>query len=138
MENDCIFCKIIKGEILSSKVYEDNDFLVFMDIYPIARGHTLIIPKYHCRNALDTPAEIGAKLYPLITKISNAVKKSYNADGIMVMQFNEPSAGQEVYHSHVHIIPRYENDKLNINIPPRLKVDIEDIIKDSEKIKQSL
>ncbi len=138
MDNECIFCKIVKGEIPSSRVYEDDNFYVFMDIYPIVRGHTLIIPKAHCRNALDTPYETGAGFYPLITKISNAVKNAYKADGIMVMQFNEPSAGQEVFHSHVHIIPRYENDNLSIKIPPRLKVDINEIIKDGEKIKQSL
>ncbi len=138
MSNDCIFCKIINGDIPSSKVYEDDKFYVFMDIYPIVRGHTLVIPKHHCRNILDTPEEIGADFYPLLTKISNAVKKAYNADGIMVMQFNEPAAGQEVYHSHVHILPRYEHDNKNIGIPQRLKVNIDDINEDCIKIKNSL
>ncbi|MDE7169234.1 MAG: HIT family protein [Mucispirillum sp.] len=138
MNENCIFCKIVKGEIPSSKVYEDDDILAFMDINPIARGHTLVIPKAHCRNALDTPAETGVKIYPAVTKIANAVKKAYNADGINIMQFNEPAAGQEVYHSHIHIIPRYENDQLGIVMPARVKAAMEEIFSDAEKIKGAL
>lgn len=138
MNENCIFCKIVKGEIPSSKVYEDDDILAFMDINPIARGHTLVIPKAHCRNALDTSAETGAKIYPAVTKIANAVKKAYNADGINIMQFNEPAAGQEVYHSHIHIIPRYENDQLGIVMPARMKAAMEEIFSDAEKIKGAL
>lgn len=136
MSEECIFCKIVKGEIPSIKIYEDNDFLVFMDIFPIVKGHSLIIPKEHYRNALDTPEHIGAKMYPLITKIANSVKKAYNADGIGIMQFNEPAAGQEVFHSHVHILPRFKDDNVKISIPQRLKLDMEEIKAEAEKIKK--
>lgn len=133
--SDCIFCKIIAGDIPSAKVYEDGDFLAFMDIAPIAVGHTLIIPKTHCRNALDTPPDAAAGFYPVIVKVANAVKKAYNADGVNIMQFNEPSAGQEVFHSHIHIIPRYEGDGLGIKVPPRLKLETGDIAAAAEKIR---
>ena len=131
----CIFCKIIAGEIPSAKVYEDEKFLAFMDIAPIALGHTLVIPKFHCRNALDTPSDVASGFYPVIVKVANAVKKAYEADGINIMQFNEPSAGQEVFHSHVHIIPRHEGDGLGIKVPPRLKVSPDDISLAAEKIR---
>lgn len=133
----CIFCKISAGELPSFKIYEDDDFLAFMDIAPLALGHTLIIPKLHCRNALDTPPEIASKFYPVIVKVANAVKKGYNAEGINIMQFNEPSAGQEVFHSHVHIVPRYENDNLGIKIPPRLQLSMDEIGTEAEKIKKA-
>lgn len=134
---DCIFCMISQETLPSCKVYEDSDFLAFMDIAPISVGHTLIIPKAHCRNALDTPPETAAGFYPVIVKVANAVKKAYNADGINIMQFNEPAAGQEVFHSHVHIIPRYNNDGLGIKVPIRLEMTIDEIQNEAEKIKKS-
>ena len=132
---DCIFCKIIEGKIPSAKIYEDDNFIAFMDIAPIARGHCLVIPKHHCRNVLDTPDYVAEKFYPVIVKISRMVKKAFNADGVNIMQFNEPSAGQEVFHAHVHIIPRYENDNLGIKMPSRLNVTISDIQEDAMRIK---
>ncbi len=108
-----------------------------MDIAPIALGHTLVIPKAHCRNALDTPPDVARGFYPVIVKVANAVKKAYNADGVNIMQFNEPSAGQEVFHSHVHIIPRREGDGLGIKVPARLKVGAEDIASAAEKIRSA-
>ena len=88
MDNNCIFCKIINGEIPSAKVYEDEEFLGFMDINPAVRDHTLVIPKYHCRNILDTPENVGKNFYNVISKVSNAVKKAFNAEGIYVFQQN--------------------------------------------------
>lgn len=137
MENDCIFCKIIAGEIPSAKVYEDEEFLAFMDINPAVRGHTLVIPKYHCRNILDTPENVGKNFYNVISKVSNAVKKAFNAEGIYVFQQNENAAGQEVFHSHVHIVPRYKGDDFGKFSPPRLKVEMADIASDGEKIRNS-
>jgi len=107
---DCIFCKIIAGEIPSSKVYEDEDFIAFLDIQPNNFGHTLLVPKKHFVNVYDTSEEVGSKIYPLLTKISNAVKKATGCDGINIIQNNEADAGQVVFHSHIHIIPRYKDD----------------------------
>ena len=135
---NCIFCKIVDGEIPSAKVFEDDCFLAFMDINPIAPGHTLIIPKAHCRNALDTPLNVAERFYPVIIKVANAVKRAMGADGINIMQFNEPAAGQEVFHSHVHIIPRYENDNLGITVPARLKPTMQEIGDVAAKISREL
>ncbi len=136
METDCIFCKIIAGECPSCKIYEDDNFLAFMDINPAVRGHTLIIPKYHCRNLLDTPDNIGIGFYPILKKVALAVKTAFDAGGIYMFQQNEPASGQEVFHSHVHIIPRYKNDDFGKHIPQRLKVAISAIAEDAEKIKK--
>ena len=138
MSADCIFCKITAGEIPAAKVYEDDNFIAFMDIFPIARGHTLVIPKIHCENALDTPLSISEKLYPLVIKIAGGIKKSFNADGINIIQNNGAAAGQEVFHSHIHIIPRYSNDELKISPPRRLKLSSEDISSDAQKIKDTM
>lgn len=135
---DCIFCKIVKGEIPSSKVYEDDMFIAFMDIAPIAMGHTLIVPKAHCRNIFDMPDEVAAKYYTVTQKVAKAVRSAYNADGANIMQFNEPCAGQEVFHSHIHIIPRYNDDGMKVSVPPRLNVAMSDIIKSAELIRLNI
>lgn len=101
-----IFAKILRREISSHKVYEDADALVIMDAMPQSRGHTLIIPKAHSRNLLDADPEILARVAPLVQKIARAVKEAFAADGVTVMQFNEPASGQTVLHLHFHVIPR--------------------------------
>lgn len=103
-----IFAKILAGDIPAHKVYEDDNALVMMDIFPQSRGHTLIVPKAASRNLLDAdPAALSA-LMPLVQRVANAVKAATNADGIRLAQFNEPSAGQTVFHLHFHLIPAYE------------------------------
>lgn len=109
---DCIFCKIISGEIPSSKVYEDEDFLAILDIRPVNHGHTLLIPKKHFVNIFDTDDDIARKIYPVLIKISKGIKEGLLADGINIIQNNEKYAGQEVFHSHIHIIPRFREDSL--------------------------
>ena len=101
-----IFAKILRREIPSHKVYEDADALVIMDAMPQSRGHTLIIPKAHSRNLLDADPEILARVAPLVQNIARAVKEAFAADGVTVMQFNEPASGQTVFHLHFHVIPR--------------------------------
>lgn len=108
--NDCVFCKIIKGEIPSDKIYEDDNFFAFLDINPVNFGHTLLIPKGHSENLYDLPDEILKKTAPLIKKIAIAVKKSVNADGINIVMNNDSAAGQVVTHAHFHIVPRFAND----------------------------
>ncbi len=108
--DDCIFCKIIKGEIPCSKVYEDDNVLAFLDIAPNNKGHSLVLPKKHYRNILDTPDDILQELIKAIKKVSNAVKEGVDAEGVNVIINNEPAAGQIVFHLHAHIIPRFEND----------------------------
>jgi histidine triad (HIT) family protein len=103
-----IFAKILRGEIPAHKVYEDDEALVFMDVMPQAPGHTLIVPKAPCRNILDADPQVLAKLAPLVQRVACAVKTAFEADGVTVVQFNEPASGQTVFHLHFHVIPRHE------------------------------
>lgn len=114
MANDCIFCKIIKGEIPSSKIYEDSDVLAFLDLFPVHKGHALVIPKEHHETLLDVPDELLKKLIVAVKKVMAAVKKGVNADGISLSMSNYKAAGQVVPHAHFHIMPRYENDGLKL------------------------
>ena len=103
-----IFAKILRGEVPSHKVYEDADTLVFMDVMPQAPGHTLIVPKAPSRNALDADPKVLARVAPVVQRIARAVKGAFAADGVTVLQFNEPASGQTVFHLHYHVIPRHE------------------------------
>ncbi|MGX8014079.1 HIT family protein [Mesorhizobium sp. ORM8.1] len=103
-----IFAKILRGEIPSHRVYEDDAVVAFMDVMPQGPGHTLVVPKAPSRNLLDAdPATLGP-LFAVAQKVAVAVKKAFNADGVTLMQFNEPASGQTVYHLHVHVIPRFD------------------------------
>ena len=107
-----IFAKILRGEVPSHKVYEDEATLVIMDVMPQADGHVLVIPKAPSRNLLDAdPATLGA-LMAVVQKVAVAVKAAFGADGVVVKQFNEGAAGQTVFHLHVHVIPRKEGTEL--------------------------
>lgn len=107
-DDNNVFAKILRGEIPSHKVYEDADTLVFMDVMPQAPGHTLIVPKQASRNLLDADPQVLAKLAPIVQRIACAVKSAFEADGVTVVQFNEPASGQTVFHLHYHVIPRHE------------------------------
>ena len=108
-----IFGKILRGELPSHKVYENEHALVTMDIFPQSRGHVLVIPKAPSRNLLDAdPATLSA-LLPLIQKVAKAVQDETGADGIRLAQFNEAVAGQTVFHLHFHIIPAYADESLH-------------------------
>ena len=107
-DDDNIFAKILRGEIPCHKVYEDEVALAFMDVMPQGDGHTLVIPKKaKARNLLDMDADEIAALMPRVQKVARAVKAAFEADGIMLIQYNEAAAGQTVFHPHVHVIPRF-------------------------------
>lgn len=103
-----IFAKILRGEIPSHKVYEDQDTFAFMDVMPQGTGHTLVIPKAPSRNLLDADPQTLARVIPVVQKIAVAAREAFEADGVTLIQFNEPAAGQTVYHLHFHIIPRFD------------------------------
>ena len=109
---DCIFCEIISGNIPATKVYEDDQTLAFMDIAPANPGHVLVIPKRHHRNIFDIPPETAGKIMAVATKLANAIKAALNSDGLNLFQSNEAAAFQEVFHFHLHLIPRWEGDGL--------------------------
>lgn len=112
MSENCIFCKIVKKQAPSSVVYEDPQVLAFMDIRPVNEGHTLIIPKPHYEDIFNTPEELLAQTHKVTKKIAVAVKAAVKADGISIVQQNGAAAGQEVFHLHVHVIPRFEGKKM--------------------------
>jgi histidine triad (HIT) family protein len=111
-DSNNIFAKILRGEIPSHKVYEDAHTLAFMDVMPQAPGHVLVVPKAASRNLLDADPEALAQTIPVVQTIANAVKEAFDADGVFVCQFNEPAAGQTVFHLHFHVIPRHEDAAL--------------------------
>lgn len=113
-QDDCIFCKIANGDIPSASVYEDEDFRVILDIAPAAKGHALILPKNHYSNVWELGQKESEKVMALAAKISAAQKKALDCDGINLLQNNGEAAGQSVFHFHMHLIPRYENDGVEI------------------------
>lgn len=111
-EENNIFAKILKDEFPSVRVYEDDDVVAIMDVMPQAPGHVLVLPRAPSRNLLDADPAVLAKTIPVVQKLAKAVKKAFEADGVFVAQFNEPAAGQTVFHLHFHIIPRMEGQEL--------------------------
>ncbi|EIJ81957.1 histidine triad (HIT) protein [Bacillus methanolicus PB1] len=105
--SECIFCKIVNGEIPSAKVYENEHVLAFLDISQVTEGHTLVIPKIHKENVYELTPEIARNLFEVVPEISNAIKKAYNPAGMNLVNNNGETAGQTVFHYHIHIIPRY-------------------------------
>ncbi|MBC8218749.1 MAG: HIT family protein [Planctomycetes bacterium] len=110
--DDCVFCKIVAGEIPATRIYEDEAVLVFLDIGPISDGHTLVIPKQHFERLHDCPAELLGQLSSRLAKIANAVSAAMNCDGYNLLCNNGRAAGQLVEHLHFHIIPRNAGDGL--------------------------
>lgn len=113
-DNDCIFCKIAAGEIPSATLYEDDDFRVILDLGPASKGHALIIPKDHYRNLYDIDDETAAKAIILAKKMVNKMKDVLGCDGYNIVQNNEETAGQTVFHFHMHMIPRYKGDNVGL------------------------
>lgn len=109
---NCIFCKIARKEIPAEILYENDGFFAIVDISPNNFGHSLLIPKEHCENIYTCSDETLSRLGKEIQRLSVAVRKAVLADGINVHMNNEPASGQVIFHSHIHIIPRYENDGL--------------------------
>jgi histidine triad (HIT) family protein len=110
MVDDCIFCKLINGELPSFKVYEDDNAFAFMDIMPATKGHVLVIPKEHHETFLEIPSELMGKYMMAVQRVASAVVKAVGARGYKVESFNKYYAGQTVNHMHFHVIPRYEGD----------------------------
>ena len=134
-DNDNIFAKILRNEIPSERVYEDEQSLVIMDIMPRADGHVLVIPKTPARNVLDaTPAQLAACMAS-VQKMSNVLMKAFDAGGITIQQFNEVAGGQEVFHLHFHVLPRHAGVKLR---PPGNMEKPEVIKENAERIRAAL
>lgn len=109
MIEDCIFCKIIRGEIPSATIYEDEDFKVILDISPASRGHALILTKEHYANLYQLPEELAGKVMVLAGKLASHMTNKLHCDGFNLVQNNGQVAGQTVFHFHLHLIPRYKD-----------------------------
>ena len=136
-QDDCIFCKITRGEIPSFKVDENDVAFAFHDINPIAPGHTLVIPKHHAANIYETPPHASAAALAMVSRVADAVNRAMAPDGINILQANGPGAKQSVFHTHFHVIPRHMDDGLTMNwevIPG----DMDAIKAVAEKIKAAL
>ncbi|KQZ13716.1 HIT family hydrolase [Mesorhizobium sp. Root554] len=107
-----VFAKILRGELPAYKFYEDDATVAFMDLMPQGDGHALVVPKAPSRNLLDADPETLGALFKTVQKVAKALKSAFNADGVTIRQFNEPAAGQSVYHLHVHVLPRFEGIEL--------------------------
>lgn len=118
MAENCIFCKIANGEIPAATLYEDEDFRVILDLGPASKGHALILPKQHAADLFELPYEVAAKVLPLAKTIAARLKEGLGADGINLVQNNGKAAGQTVFHFHMHLIPRYQNDTVNVTWKP--------------------
>ena len=111
-ESSCVFCKIARKQASAALVYEDESVMAFLDIRPLSEGHTLVIPKEHYATIFEIPEELVAHLHRIVKRVALAVKKATEADGISIIQQNGKAAGQEIFHLHVHVIPRFEGQKL--------------------------
>ncbi|HBZ10116.1 MAG TPA: HIT family protein [Bacillus bacterium] len=106
--SNCIFCKIVSGELPSAKVFENEDILAFLDISQITKGHTLVIPKVHKKDIFEMDETTAGKLFSVVPRIAEAIKKEFGAKGMNLLNNNGSFAGQEVFHYHMHLIPRYD------------------------------
>lgn len=135
-DNDNVFAKILRGELPSERVYEDDQALAFMDVMPRADGHVLVIPKTPARNLLDADAKQLASCIVVVQTVSQAVLRAFGASGITLTQSNEPAGGQEVFHLHFHILPRHDGVRLR---RPDGKMEKPEVLKaNADKIRAAL
>jgi len=134
---DCIFCKIVSGQVPCTQVYEDEACLAFLDIGPISPGHTLLIPKKHYEAVMEMSAAEAAALFKPAAALAAAVKTALKADGINVLQNNGASAGQVVPHLHIHLIPRWPGDGLGFRWPAK-QADMTVLARQAEAIRANL
>lgn len=131
-----IFARILRGELPSYRVYEDDATVAFMDVMPQATGHALVLPKAPSRNLLDADPAVFASLFATVQKVAKAAKQAFDADGVLVSQFNEASAGQSVYHLHVHVIPCFEGVPLKPHTGEMEKPEV--LAANAEKLRAAL
>jgi histidine triad (HIT) family protein len=119
MADDCIFCKIVAGELPSEIVQEDEHTVAFMDLNPWTRGHALVVPRNHSRNLYAAPEEDLERASLAAKRLSLTMRDRLGADGVNLLICCEPAAWQTVFHLHIHVIPRYDDDPLQLPVRPR-------------------
>ena len=134
--DDCIFCRIVSGTARSHPVFEDEDTLAFMDLYPLSRGHVLVIPKPHWENLFETPAPALAAVMATAKRVAHAIRTTIAPPGLGVYQVNGRAAGQTVFHYHVHLIPRHGGVSLDIH--GRRRADRDSLAEAARQIRSGL
>ena len=134
---DCIFCKLAGGEIPTATLYEDDDFRVILDQGPATKGHALILPKKHYANIYELPEEVAARAMVLAKKMAGVMTEALKCDGFNLVQNNGTSAGQTVFHFHMHIIPRYEDGPCMVSWTPG-KAEPEELADTSRLIQEGM
>jgi histidine triad (HIT) family protein len=137
MKEDCIFCKIAGKQADATIVYEDAHTVAFLDIHPLNAGHTLVIPKRHYTNMLEMPPAEAGRVFVSVAKVMRGVESASAADGISIGQSNGKAASQEVFHMHVHIIPRYNHEMMS-GFPNRKTIQRSELDKIGEKIRRAI
>lgn len=127
MSKDCLFCKIIKGEIPCAKVYQDETVIAFLDIFPVSRGHMVVAPLEHFSTFLDFPEDRMKNYFTILQKLASQAKDNLKAEGINILQNNFEAAGQVVPHLHFHIIPRWASDGKLIVRQAKVKAEPQDL-----------
>jgi histidine triad (HIT) family protein len=117
-KEDCIFCKLANGEIPTNTIYEDEKFRVIFDANPMTKGHCLVIPKDHYDNVFNMEEKVAGEAFAVAAKIARAMKKTLPCEGMNILQNNGEVAGQTVFHFHIHVIPRYPEDKVQLGGEP--------------------
>ena len=117
-DNNCIFCKLANGEIPTNTLYGDDEFRVIFDVNPATKGHAIILPKEHYKDMFELPDETASKVYVLAKKMATVMKEKFGADGFNIVQNNAECAGQTVFHFHMHLIPRMNDDHVGITWNP--------------------
>ncbi len=135
-DDNNIFAKILRGEIPSAKVFENDDVLVFMDVMPQSTGHSLVVPKAPSRNLLDADPATLSNLIQTVQTVAKAAKTAFDADGISIMQYNETAGGQSVFHLHFHVLPRFDGVALKPHSGTMEKPEI--LAENAEKLRKAL
>lgn len=138
MDQECVFCRIVKGELPSCRIYEDEEALAFMDIAPIIKGHSLVIPKAHHNLIMETPPALLCKVVAVVQRVVRAQMEALDADGVNVHQANGRAAGQVVPHLHFHVIPRFLSDGHSWNWKPCKYSDIPEIQALADRIRSRI
>ncbi len=136
--DDCIFCQIAKKERDAVVIYEDEFTMAFADLFPLMQGHALVIPKRHFTNIYELDEEYAAHLFKTTAKVAKVIKRVLKPDGINIHQTNEKAAGQEVFHLHIHIIPRYLGQRLFVMNIERKRAERSDLIQTFYPVIESL
>jgi histidine triad (HIT) family protein len=136
---DCIFCRIVNNKRAAAILWEDEDILSIMDLYPAAKGHVLILPKRHIENIYSLPRELGCRIMETAIKIANAIKATLAPGGLNLVQANGDIAGQTIPHFHMHIVPRYKNDSIILKFGHgTVSTDIDELDKIALRIRKGL